>query len=509
MKTARKRRAHKPAKKRATTKPQAKAPDARPRINISDALLALSRGKKRRSEKPFNAFQSDPRELHPPQAIGGKAMAMDEAIGGSLAWAYASLPFSEGIGFMGYAYLAELTQRPEYRRITERLATEMTRKWVKLKSTGKTNNTEKIKAIEAEMVRLGVQACFKEVAEHDGFFGRGHIYIDLGKDEDREELKTPIGDGRDKISQAKIGKGSLKRLKPVEPVWCYPSNYNSNDPIRPDWYKPSMWIVQGKEIHASRLLTFIGREVPDILKPAYSFGGLSLSQMAKPYVDNWLQTRQSVSDIISAFSVFVLSTNMAEVINTSPEQIFNRADFFNNLRDNRGLMMIDKAIEEFKNVSAPLGTLDMLQAQSQEHMASVSGIPLIVLLGIQPAGLNATSEGELRAFYEWVNAYQVAFFTANLTRVIDFIQLSLYGATDPDITFEYEPLASLDRKQQAEVKSTEADTDAKYVEAGVVSAYEVRGRLASDPTSPYSSLSLETNDVPPPPEPESEEEPTS
>ncbi|WP_198327721.1 hypothetical protein [Mesorhizobium sp. WSM1497] len=36
------------------------------------------------------------------------------------------------------------------------------------------------------------------------------------------------------------------------------------------------------------------------MKPTYSFGGLSLSQMVKPYVDNWLETRQSVNDIISA-----------------------------------------------------------------------------------------------------------------------------------------------------------------------------------------------------------------
>ena len=50
-------------------------------------------------------------------------------------------------------------------------------------------------------------------------------------------------------------------------------------------------------------------------------------------------------------------------------------------------------------MSAPLGTLDALQAQSQEQLASVSGIPLVELLGITPAGLNASSEGELKAYY--------------------------------------------------------------------------------------------------------------
>jgi hypothetical protein len=41
------------------------------------------------------------------------------------------------------------------------------------------------------------------------------------------------------------------------------------------------------------------------------------------------------------------------------------------------LFVLDKDTEEFFNVSAPLGTLDALQAATQEHMCSVSGIPVV------------------------------------------------------------------------------------------------------------------------------------
>ncbi|AQH01672.1 hypothetical protein A9R05_23080 [Burkholderia sp. KK1] len=71
------------------------------------------------------------------------------------------------------------------------------------------------------------------------------------------------------------------------------------------------------------------------------------------------------------------------------------------------------------NVSAPLGSLDRLQAQSLEHMAAVTGIPLIVMLGITPSGLNATSEGELRTFYAWIEAQQEALFIAPLSRLLN------------------------------------------------------------------------------------------
>ena len=73
--------------------------------------------------------------------------------------------------------------------------------------------------------------------------------------------------------------------------------------LKPDGMIHSTWyVIAGKELHVSRFLTFVGREVPDMLKPAYSFGGLSIYQMLKPYVDNWLRTRQSVSDLVQKYS---------------------------------------------------------------------------------------------------------------------------------------------------------------------------------------------------------------
>lgn len=458
-------------------------------LSISDVAVARSRSKPGQAEAhPFTV------PSHPPGVVPA-GMAMDENITEFSNWAAAAITggaFSEGLTFLGYAYLAELAQRPEYRKISEVIAREMTRKWIKIQAKGNKDKTEKIARIEDAMKRLRVQEAFTEVAEQDGFFGRGHIYIDLGTTDDRAELKTPIGDGRNEISRSKIARGSLKRLKTVEAVWCYPTSYNSNDPLASDWYKPSTWFVMGKEVHASRLLAFIGREVPDLLKPAYSFGGLSLSQMAKPYVDNWIRTRQSVSDLIHSFSVNGIKTNLTEALNGDAEGLFRRADLFNLMRDNRGLMLLNKDTEEFFNVSTPLGSLNLLQAQAQEHMAAVSGIPIVKLLGIQPAGLNASSEGELVSFEDWIHSSQVSLFTPNLTRIIGFIQISEFGEVDPDITFVYEPLRSLDKKQQADVRKTEADTDKVMIDSRVISPLEARRRVAADPDTPYPGLDVET-----------------
>jgi phage-related protein (TIGR01555 family) len=477
--------------------PAVEEPDTKGKMRISPEVLARAH-KVGASVVVENAFKP---ATPPPGVIpqGHTAMAMDEAASEVSTWA-GEWMFQEGIGFLGYPYLAELGQRPEYRRISEIIATEMTRKWIKLQATGDDDQarSEKIIALEKLMKRYKIQDLFRRAAELDGFFGRAHIFIDLGVSGEPEELKSPVGKIGSSLIKAKVKKGSLKGFKIIEPVWTYPNAYNSSDPLAEDFYKPTSWFVQGKLIHETRMITFVAREVSDMLKPAYSFGGLSLSQMAKPYVDNWLRTRQSVSDLLHSFTVFVLKTDMSATLEGEDSTVmFDRAVLFNRLRDNRGLMMINKDTEEFENVSASLGSLDKLQAQAQEHMSAVSGIPLVKLLGITPSGLNASSDGEMRCFYDWIEAQQKNQFTDHLTRVIELIQLSEWGEIDEAITFQFLPLWTLDASALAAMRKTEIDTDVAMIENGIIDPAESRKRVASDEDSPYATLDMGKEIMPP------------
>jgi phage-related protein (TIGR01555 family) len=418
---------------------------------------------------------------------GLKAMAQDAGLYSNqfVQWS------NESLAFPGFPVLAELAQRPEYRHISETIAREMTRKWIKITSSGDDDKSDIVAALEAEMDRLNVRGVFYEAALHDGLFGRGHIYVDVGGKTNTAAILP--------LTPASVRKGAKVSLRTVEPVWTYPGNYEANNPLDIDFYRPTNWWVMGKTVDRTRLLTLIGREMPDLLKPAYGFAGLSMSQIAIPYVQNWLRTRQSVSDMLHSFSVMVLATNMSAMQQQGgPQGMVNRAKGFNLLRDNRGLMMIDQATETLTNVSASLGGLDHLQAQAQEQMASVSGIPLVKLLGVSPAGLNASSDGEIRVFYDTIKAYQIKLFGAPLKRIMDVLQLSLFGAIDDEISFEFESLWELDETAQAANRKTDADTDVLYVNAGILAPEEVRERVARADGSAYSNIDVD--DVPERPE---------
>ena len=469
-------------------------------------------------------------------------MAMDD----SLTWAQTQWAgdvlngtAGEGLLFLGYPFLSELAQRPEYRVISETIADDATRKWIDFEVTGdktqqddqrrKAENDpageaermadpderqkrvksagklDKVKALRDDQSRLEVQDRFYNMARNDGFFGRSHLFYDfaggMGFEANSGELKTSIGTGRDLISRRKIAKGSFNAIRCIEPVWCYPTNYNAMNPLRADWYNPQYWFVMGQEVHVSRIPAFVGHPVPDLLKPAYSFGGLSLSQMAKPYVDIWLQTRESVGALIHSFSVMVLMTDMQTILQPNDVSgLLTRVAMFNALRDNQGTFVLNKNSEDFKNVSASLSGLHELQAQAQEHVASVVRIPLVKFTGMQPSGLNASAEGEINVYDDTISAYQNRFMRPELTRVVNFEQLSLWGQIDPEITIVFNPLRQMTEKERGEKQERDAKRDQVYIDSGVLSPGEVRKIIIEDPELPYAGL--DPDDVPEPPEPE-------
>lgn len=450
---------------------------------------------------------------------GVKEIAYDAMpdVGGVFGWGNDNFAF--GYFFQGYPYLAQLVQIAEYRAPSEMQAAEMTRRWVKLKVTDKKKKkdgtkefaedegkpgtaekpaesdalADKITEITQCMEDMKLRDHFRTCIQYDGFFGRGQLYIRIkGQDSDRAR-QLPL-----EISPESIKKGSLIGFQPIEPYWTTPYSYNAVDPTLPDFYKPSSWFVMGKKTHHTRLLMFLSRPVPDLLKPAYNFGGLSWTQLLEPAVNMWLRTRKSVNDLIHKFSITALMTNLGSLLEDQENGgVVGRAQLFANTRDNLGVMLLNKATEEIVKADTSLASLDKLQAQSQEHMAAIVHQPLVVMTGITPAGLNADSEGEIQVWHEFLSSQQ-QLIDGNVKLCIEAIQCHLYGEIDDAITHEWQPLDEPTAKELAEERKSDADRDGVYIDKGVLDSQEVRDKLSKDPTSGYDGLSGEAPGLPEP-----------
>ena len=400
---------------------------------------------------------------------------------GSQLYAYSNIE-----GFPGYPYLMLLALRVEYKNMATALATEMTREWITLNSTETAGEgtKKKISEITQEFTKLGIQHIIRKAVEHDALFGTGQILINIkGAD-----VKTPLI-----IDPRTIKKDALEGFKNCEPIWTTPLMYNALDPSRSDFYQPSSWWVMGQHWDATRVLIVRTREVPDIFKPAFNFSGISLSQLVEPYVNNWLRTRQSVSDLINNFSIVVLKTAMDQVLTGGDDgsNLFARIKLFTATRSNKGLMALDKDREELEQIAVPLGGLHELQAQAQEQMCAASREPSIIMTGIAPSGFGNTSEGEIRVWYDWIHAQQEAHYRSILDSMLNIVQISMYGEIDPDITFEFNPLYQMTEEQLSTIRVNDSVRAGNLIDRGIIDAEEERERLARDPESGYQGIDVE------------------
>ena len=413
--------------------------------------------------------------------------------------------------FPGYPALAAMSQSSDYRSVAETTATEMTREWGYFKiddadsgdddeltdgerakraaesDAKQKERMERISALDDAFKDHDVRSLIRRAIEVEYSMGRAQIYIHLDGDNDALPFV---------MDRRGVKPGSLKGFSLIEPMWSTPSAYNANDPTAPDFYRPARWFVLGREVHGDRLMTLIMRPVPDMLKPAYNFGGISMFQLMKPYVERYQRTADSVAQMVHTFSLTMLSTDMSGILadGESDASLWLRAGLFNKFRDNSGMMLLDKESEEISQINTPLSGLPELLTKSQEQMAAPSHTPLVKLLGVTPSGLNASAEGEIEVYRDYIMAMNEAHIRPIIERISHLVQLDQFGDIDPAIVWEFAPLKQMNSKELAEIQEIKSRTAGNLLNAGAVSAEEVRQTLASDEDSDYSGIDVD--DVP-------------
>lgn len=395
--------------------------------------------------------------------------------------------FQEGIGFPGYGYLSSLVLRAEYRNISDTISSKALRRWGKLISRDNDASdakSKRIKQIEQRMHELGCKDVLRQLLSHDMVFGQGKAAIKLKNTTD-EELAKPLF-----MDSAKIGKGKLAGFSVIEPWWMTPSEYECDNPLSDWFYKPKTWWMMGQEIHSTRLMAITMRPVPDLFKPAFNFGGMPLTLMAKPYVTNWLRARQSVSDMLYAYSVVVLKTDLSQLMSAKGRSdLRQRVKEFTALRNNMGVQICGKD-EEVDILASPLTGLNDLQTAALEQICAVSKIPVVEYTSNQPSGLNADSGSELECWRDTLTAIRENDCGPVVKTMIEVIQLDLDGNIDPDLIWLWDDLNEVSEQERNEMFVKRSNALGDLVQNEIIRPSEARDDLRQDPSSPFSRVGL-------------------
>lgn len=395
-------------------------------------------------------------------------------------------------GFIGYPRCAELMQDGLMRRGVMVTADEMTRNFPRFTGSSGPESAQAAQRLNDEMDRLSVVERFHEMAVMCGAFGGGLLFLKRRGD-DLENLAGGIS-----IRPEFFRDGGLEALVPVEPFSVGPLAYNSTRPLAGDYFRPSSWYVVGSgEVHASRFLRFTTGDLPVILRPAYNFFGVPSVQLALDYLLHFTEDRESAARLLKKFSLTVFKTAADELLyGNDDSQVARRIRIFAQQRDNDGVFAISNEDEDVVQVNTPLSGVTDIVRQALEMLAVIWGIPIVKFLGVSPGGMNATGESDLRSFYDHIESQRQKIFAHHFDTLALAMQYSLFGGLRDDVSYVWPSLWELNERERAEVAKLEADTDAIYLDRGVIGQEEVRAALSGDEEGRYAGI--EPDDVPEP-----------
>ncbi len=420
-------------------------------------------------------------------------MANDSAIASACSLLGHSLEMGQlptALSFMGYPALQDISQNGLIRACIETVADDMLREFGTVKG-----EEEQINALNDELRRFDVQSVLHKVAEYVGYFGGCMVYIDTGADVAQRQLPLNISN----VSR-ELEKGKLVRFTVVDPINVYPGNYNSNDPLSPDFYEPEFWFVMGQKVHSSRLMRFVANEVSILLKPVYNFFGIAQAQILWDYVIHFGECRKATSDMAKKYSMTVFKTDLTETLFNQGNiaEIDKRIALIARYRDNNAVIAIDKEAEDIVNVSSTLTGLTDVGRQALEFLAAINRTPAVKLLGISPSGFNATGESDIRNYYDHIKSQREKLFRKAMTTILNCLQLNTYGFIDPEVEFEWDELGQEDEAVLANTQKTKADTVAVFVDRNIISQEEARKHLVADKDSGFNDI--DPDEIPPAPE---------
>lgn len=378
-------------------------------------------------------------------------------------------------------------------RIVETLPAEAFRQGFKLNMEDKAA-AEDVMAVVEEM---GVSGSFIEAKEFERAYGGAAIFPVIN--DGQKDMSQPLN--LDRIS-------SISSLLVFEPRELQAVSWYGGL-LEPKFGRPDVYDLQavsegtaappGVRIHESRLIIFRGIRVSrQQTSNRMSWGDSVLNRVVRVLRDyniSWA----SVAELLSDFAQAVIKIKgLSELIASDRDNIIQaRIRAFQLSRSTLRAVLLDSD-EEFERKQTPISGMPDLLDRFATRLAAAADMPVTLLMGQSPAGMNATGESDTRFFYDRVAVDQTKKTHSQLERMILLVMLSKDGplkGKEPDTwSVEFNPLWQPSSKEVAEERKLVADVDTAMIANQVVTPEEVRqARYGGDEYS--ADLHVELEDV--------------
>lgn len=344
------------------------------------------------------------------------------------------------------------------------------------------------------METINVEGAFVEAGYWDRLYGRSCIFIMA---DDGGKADEPIN--LNKLDSIKGFVVYDKRCI-IEDQTGFLINDDPNDSNfgKTEYYTITPLNGQQFTVHHSRVLMFDGEILPRQERIQNNGAGLScLNGIIKAIRRNDTAHARAL-DIIERISQAVMKLRgMSELLQSEEgtNQVKRRLDLIDMARNLLNTIAIDTDDDFAIHNMSVAGVREIIQ-EFQQELSGMTSIPVTILFGRSPAGMNATGSADFENYYNLVRRYQRTKQKPALEKLIKLIQHCKNGPTKgkelEDWQIEFEPLKQMSEKEQADLEAAKAGANKTKVD--VVQAL-VQGQLMT-PEEARSYLFKETEIVP-------------
>ncbi|MCD1124819.1 DUF1073 domain-containing protein [Jinshanibacter sp. LJY008] len=286
--------------------------------------------------------------------------------------------------------------------------------------------------------------------------------------------------------------GSYKGISQIDPYWLAPvlNAKAVSKPEDPYFYEPTYWQVSGgKKIHRSHFVIMRTNEVPDILKPTYLYGGISVPQKIYERVYAAERTANEAPQLAMTKRSTVIHTDVSRAL-ANQRDFEKRMSLWSYIRDNYGIKVLDKQ-ETVEQFDTSLNDLDATIMTQYQLVAAAAHVPATKLIETTPKGFNATGEYEESSYHEELESIQEHDLSPLLDRHHLLCNLSIikpkYGV-EFDTYVSWKPVDSPTASELAEINLKKSQTDKYLSDVGGIDGDMVLNRVVNDPDSGYSGV---------------------
>jgi len=251
-------------------------------------------------------------------------------------------------------------------------------------------------------------------------------------------------------------------------------------------------------IHESRLLSFRGVLTSRFGAQSACYWDDSILQRVFQAVQasssSWMGAAHLMTD--ASQGVLKIANLMQLMTAAGEEKLRARIKFLDICRSVARAILLDER-ESFERIATPFSGIPELLDRFMMRVASAAQMPVTVLFGRSPAGMNATGESDIRTWYDQVAAERGKRLTPQIDKLVRVIMATNKGPTAGKVldSFEvtYPALWQPTAKEYAETLKITADALSTLVASKIILPEEAAIKLAH--CSDFDELDLEAREA--------------